>query len=616
MLKFIFLTLKLNYIFLILHKLYWFRIYHWIFFFLSNLFILPLKSQLLLTQNEFDRFGFGSPKFSQFVTIDTMNQMQINGMTRLAMCDLSINGIELFSKFDGGYALQFLPVFFSCDTNAKCYLNYVYESKKDYITKATLFTGTKNGFFQTYHQGSFKSFYWLIHPHLEINNGIYYSNKRQNVFEQKIVENSSFQNISGRIEFGIRNESSYLLFDSYLSFANLYKPLNLFDSVKIKHKFSDYNNLLSQIKFSNSFSDFIKISGNIFLKNFLRNHSSVIDSNIFSFDAYDKDFDIEEFNYGINSTIDYDTRLTNYPTKFILSYSQDLFLVNTSFLKFRSRIETENLQIGLEQHFDYSNKGKISLELLSKSRAMLYSSLDRLPQNVSFVNLSIINKYDFDSALVLTNSFSRKGIMPFVTYYYKIFDSYQGNLDIQPELWYTLDNELKITLNRRLKIVPSINFYLGQNVILFDQVSGKYLANGTSKGFQISISGKYQYNAIYFKFNGCYNYQLVSNDYLLFSNFLRMPRYVLDFNFYHDFDDLIELELNIKFQDGTFSLNPMTKEIERLASKYSVNLMLQKQYDNAFFTIIFRNLTNNYSETNFGIPDRGLNFLLGTGINF
>jgi len=608
--------LKLNFNFLFVHKSYLGIGNFWILFFLSNLFLLPAYSQLILIQNEFEKFGFITPKFIHFVTIDTMNQMQINGITRLAMQDLSINGIELFSKFDGGYALQFLPVFFSCDTNQICHLNSINKPKDEYLTKASLFTGNKNGFFQAYHRGRHRSFYWLIHPYLEINNGIYYSDKQHKVFEQKIVENSSFQNISGRVEFGIRNDYSYLLFDSYLSFANLYKPLNLMDSSKIKHKFGDYNNFLAQIKFSNTFSDFIKISGNIFLKNFLRNHSTVIDSNIFSFDIYNSDFEIEEFNYGINTKIDYDSKLAKNPTQFKLIYSQDLFLVNSNYLKSRSRTEAENLQIGLEQLFEYSNNGRLTIELISKSRAMLYSSLDKLPKNNSFLNLSIRNIYNFDSTIELKSSFSRIGIMPFVIYYYKIFDTYQSNLDIQPEIWYTFENEFKLKINERFNIVPSINIFYGQNVFLLDQFNKQYKANGTSKGFQLGISGKYYYNSVSLKFNGNYNYQVVSDDFLLFSNFLRMPRYNLDINFYHYFYEFLELELNIKIQDGLFSLNPTTKTISRLPSKYSVNLMLQKQYDNAFFTLIFRNLTNNYSESNFGIPDRGLGFLLGTGINF
>ena len=618
MLKFIFIALNLNIKVLIFFKSYRINPYFGVFIILHILLLMPAKSQLILIQNEFEKFGFQSLNSRKFITIDTLNQLQLNGISRLALQDLTINGIEIFSKFDGGYALQFLPVFLTCDTSEikMCKQNYASNTKNEYLTKAALFSGNKNGFFQAHHRGRYRSFSWLIHPYLEINNGIYYSDKQISFFEQKIVENSSYQNISGRIEFGISNTNSYLLFDSHLSFANLYKPINLLDSTKIKHKFSDYNNLLAQIKFSNPFTDFIKISGNIFLKNFYRNQSTEIDSNIFNFDIYKSDFEIEEFNYGINAKIDYDSRLIDNPTELKLSYSQDLFLVKSSYIKFRSRIEAENLQMGLMQRFDYSDKGKLTIELMSKSRALLYSSLGKLPKNVSFIDLSINNQYNFDSTTVLTNSFARKGIMPFVIYYYKIFEFYQSNLNIEPEMWYILNNEIKININRRLNIVPFINFYYCQNVILLDEVTKQYSANGNSKGLQIGITGEYQFPFISFKFNGWYNYQLVNDNNVLISNSLRTPRYNFDLNFNHNIFDFLEAEINFNFHDGVFSFNSTMNRIERLPPTYTINVMLQKQYDNSFFTVIFRNLTNKYSETNFGLPDRGISFLFGTGINF
>lgn len=545
-----------------------------------------------------------------------MNQMQVNGVTRLVSEQLRINGIELYSKFDGNYALQFLNVFFTCDSNEICKTNFQSKPIEEFQTRAALFSGSKNGFFQAYHRGRYRAFYWLVHPYLEINNGIYYSDKEQSFLDQKMVDNSSYQNISGRIEFGIKNERSFLLFDSHLSFANLYKPINLLDTIKIKHKFSNYNNLLTQIKFSNSFSEFLKLTGNIYLKNFLRDYSTMIDSTIFSFDIYNNEFEIEEFNYGINTIIEYDSRWLNKPTLISLSYSQDLFLVNSNYLKGRARIESENLKVGIEQTLDYSNKGHIKFSVNSIARAMLYSSLGDLPKNITAFDVEINNSYPIDSNFTITNSISRKAFFPFIGYYHNISEAYLSNLDLQNENWYQLNNELLLMINKNLNIKPFLNFYLGNNVIVFNPNSRRYINNGTSKGLEIGLAGQYRINNIIFKFDGCYNLQNVSENNILMSNFLRMPLYGLNINFYHNFYEFIETELNLKLLGGLHSINQINQNIEKIPSNYTLNLMIQKKYDNAFFTLILRNLTNRYNETNIGIPDRGISFLLGTAINF
>lgn len=545
-----------------------------------------------------------------------MNQMQVNGITRLVTEQLSINGIELFSKFDGNYALQFLTVFFNCDSIGSCNINTQSKPKEELQTKTALFSGSKNGFFQAYHRGHYRSFNWLLHPYLEINNGIYYSNKEHSFFNQKMVNNSSYQNISGRFEFGIKNENSFLLSDSYLSFANLYKPSNLLDTTKIKHKFGNYNNLLTQIKFSNSFSNFLKLTGNIFLKNFLRNYSTMVDSTIFSFDLYNSEFEIEEFNYGINSIIEYDTKLFNKPSLIKISYSQDLFLVNSNFLKARSRIESENLKIGIEQAIDYSSKGNLKFMIGSHSRAVLYSSLGKLPDNVTNLDIEIKNSFQPDSTYIINNSISRKAFFPFVGYYYNITESYLSNLELQPELWYNLNNEIKINLNQSFIIRPYFNAYYGKNIIVYDRNNTKFINNGISKGFEIGLAGLYQFEIFNIKFDGCYNFQKVTDKRILISNFLRMPPYGLNINLYHNFYELIEAELNFKLMGSIYSINPIEYNIENTPSNYTLNLMIQKQYDNSFFTLILRNITNRYYETNIGIPDRGISFLLGTVINF
>lgn len=616
MLNFVFNCLKLHFKIIFFNNSGRFVNLIWIILIISNFIPFASSSQLIIIQNEFCKFNFNTPKFDKNFIIDTLNQLQLNGTTRIISEQLKIDDIELFSKFDGNYALQFLPIFFNCDSNDICKTNFKTIPTDEFSTKAALFTGSKNGFFQGYHKGRYRTFSWLIHPYLEINNGIYYPDNEQTFLNQKLVANSSFQNISGRTEFGIQNEKSYLLFDSHISFANLYKPLNLLDSNKIKHKFDSYNNLLTQIKFSNTFSDFIRFTGRIYLKNFLRDYSTFVDSTIFSFDIYNNEFEVEEFNYGFNTIIDYDSRILNNPVQFNFSYSQDLFLVNSTFLKVRSRIESENLKVGISQKFDYSDNGVVNIAINSYSRALLYSSLGTLPPNLHTLNLELKNYLKIDSTLQLTNSIYRKYYLPLIGNYYSISENYLNNLNLQPELWYYFSNALDINFTKNLNIKSFINLYYGQDIIVLDKINSKYFNNGESKGAEVGIDGEYRYGIINFRINTYYNFQNVSNKEILVSNFLRMPKFTANINLNHLFYDFVELELNFKYLSGINSYNVQTHTIEMVKPNYLLNLLIQKQYDNAFFTLILRNLTNRYHETNIGIPDRGISFLLGTGINF
>ncbi len=608
--------MKLNFIIKLFFKSFCSIQLFWIISIISILFPFQCYTQLNLVQNEFNNYKFNSPNFQKYLIIDTMNQLQLNGTTRIISTQLTLNNIELYSKFDGNHALQFLPIFFNCDSNEICKTNLSIKTQGEFLTKAAFFTGSKNGFFQAFHKGRYKTIHWLVHPYLEISNGIYYPDENQSFLKQKVVSNSSFQNISGRTEFGIKNEKSYLLFDSYLSFANLYKPLNLLDSNMIKHKFGNYNNLLAQIKFSNTFSDFLKITGRIFLKNFLRDYSTMIDSTIFSFDSYNNEFEIEEFNYGFNSLIEYDSRITKHPVHINLSYTQDLFLVNSSYLKARSRIESENLNIGYSQLYDYSDRGNIQLSLNSSSRAILYSNLGKLPNNVITVNFEFKNNYQFDSTINLSSSFSRKHFLPFISHYYSISENYQNNLNIEPELWYYVGNTFNIKFNQNFNIKSILNLYYGHDIIILEKTSRKFSNSGVSKGLELGLTGEYKLESINFKFDGVYNFQNVNEKEILLSDFLRMPAFISNFNLNHIFYNFLELELNIKFTSGIYSYDPRNHNIEMISPDFLVNLLIQKQYDNAYFTLILRNLTNRYYETNIGIPDRGISFLLGTVINF
>lgn len=605
-------------------KSFYSRKYHWGIVNLSLLHIvaflilsiLTLHSQMTLIQNEFKTFQFDSPKLSNYFSTDSMNQLQYNGLTRLVAEEIKINNIELYSKFDGGYALQFLPVFFNYNSNEKENPKITINHKSESLTTAALFTGSKNGFFQAFNSGRYRSFYWLINPYFEINNGIYYPDGENSFLNQNLVQNSSFQNISGRTEFGIKNEHSFLLMDFYLSFANLYTPTNLLYNSKIMRKFDNYNNILSQIKFSNSFSDDLKIYGVIFLKNFLRKYSTIVDSTIFSFDTYNKEFEIEEFNYGINSIIEYNSGIIKNPLEIKFSYIQDLFLINNNYLKSRSRIESENLKFGLQQNLNYSEQNTLGIKIYFDMRAILYSSLGNLPKNLHTLNASIDNLYNIDTGLTLTNSISRKQFLPFVSYYFKISDNYNGNTELIPETWYSWNNSAKFTVSKDLNIITFLNFYLGQNLIIFENSSYKFINNGTCRGVEIGLNSELLYSQILIKFDGSYNYQQVSDNNILISNFLMVPRFKFNVNIHHNFNNLFDLELNFKFQDGLHSIHPLTKEIHKINSNYIVNLLLQKQYDNTFFTLILRNLTNRYYETNIGLPDRGISFLLGTSMKF
>lgn len=590
-------------------------------FFLKTVVIISLvfnystKSQIKSILNEFYTLKYFALPLNLNLTLDTLNQLKVNDVTRTVANNLIYDGVNFVSKFDGNYAMQFYGWLFLSDSSNSPTTR---QSKtKQYIESTiSLFSGTKNGFTQTYASGQYNSFFWSFNPHFEINNGTYYPDKDPNPLNQKLLTNSSHQNISNKFEFGFKNEQSSISSHTYFSFGNLFVPNSLLDTQKIINKFDKYNTIFTQIKFNNSFGNNLQIEGNIYLKNLQKDFSSTRDSSFLGTDVYDKEYQFEEFNYGINSRFTLQTQYFDAPSYIYFSYGQDLFLINNRILAGRNRVEAENLQIRAEQSLSIAPLYEFTIFAELKLENILYSSLGKLPNKHYAYNIELDNKILLNSNLKLINSIYKKSYFPYIQHYFTINNDVKGNIDLIPESWYYVSSKLSYDISNKINLSPQIKFFWGNNLINITKSPRQYSNDGYLRGLQLDLDGNLSHNnfIIIYKIN--YTYYDVNHYELICNNFLKINKLNLNLNFAYFWQDDFNIELNFKFHDGYHSINPLDHQVVKLNSYYLINLLLQKQYDIASFVLILRNITNNYYEHNIGIPNRGLNLLIGTTLRF
>lgn len=558
--------------------------------------------------------------FNSFFISDTLNQTRISSTSNDFYHNLTLNKIPLFSLFDGNYNFIFLKNYL-CENNNDANFNCdsLYLIKDTLISNVLLYSGNKNGMLNGFHLGKEKNFFWKFNPIFESSGGYYYSTaSKEKPLREEFLENSAYQNIGINAEFGFEGRKSKISLASSFNISKLYIPtnINVFNSVK-KH-FNDYNEYIIDVKFENSFENNITLNGNIFAKKLFRNLGSTIDSNVIKFGIYVTNFEIDEYSYGgnLNTTLPIFSSQKNTLVSFL--YEQNVFLYTNFSKYFRSRTESENIELSILQSFLLTDNFDINFEGKFKERAVLYSELGTLPGNSSSIDYKVTLNYNITNSQKFTFFFKKYNFFPFISQYYNLEEEQFGNHRLRDENWYlfcfSYDNRLD---NFNFKIELQSNF--GNNI--FNSAKNiKYstqdLVYEQIKNLSSAIELKYKLESLKIINNIAYFWKIDYSENTKINPNYKLPSFADKFLINYQFLYGISASININYF-GKFDIyDPKINKINGTENIFLLDFIMQKDFSNQYFFFALNNILNNYYELQSGIPEAGLNFQLGVKLNF
>jgi len=549
---------------------------------------------------------------------DSLNQLKLNSNVRTDIFEVKKDNIELYSLFDGNYNFRFIfPYLDSSNISNLYHQNRSNYDKLNYQTIVNLFSGTNNGNLRFDFRGNYKSFYWLLQPYFEISDGVLFPSDNNTVLNQKALTSSGYQNILNHTEFGIINSRSSLIFDFNLNISELYIPKNIYDISNIKYKFNDYNQFLAIIKFSNSFSEDMKIKGNVFFMDSFRDVSPSNDTsaNILKSSYL---FNLEEFYYGMNLITYYNLISSSNPITISLDYKQNLFLFDNYFVAGRQRIETEALDWKIEQQLEF-RKNLINAKVVYKSKAVLLSTLGNLPKNLNTFDVFFSNDHSINTKLTLNNAIKYTTFVPMVSYYYALSQNSIENLNLKPETWIESTNSIFYKLDTNFYYSLKVNFFLGKDIILqvFDDKDLCQYQNFAEKyGAEFGIDFNYSNQNFGIKWNANYTFQNFTKSQLSIAEGIRIPKFQTKLSYSQNIFNFMNFQIELEYINGISYYNSTKNMIETANLPILLNIILQKQFDNSLIFVILKNISNQYYEINYGLPESGLSINLGTIIKF
>ena len=548
---------------------------------------------------------------------DSINQFKLNSNVRSDLFNIEREKIELYSLFDGNYNLRFIQPYL--DTASIYHLYHQNKNTKNKFnqsTKINLFSGTNNGNLQFDFAGNYRSFYWLFQPYFDISDGVLYPDQNNTIFNQSLLRGSGYQNILNHLEFGIISSHSSLVFDLNFNISELYIPLSRFDTNTIHYKFNDYNQFLGIIKFSNTFSDDLKINGKVFLMDSFRDAKPSIDTNSVLLQS-DNSYNLEEFYYGLNLMIVYNLFFKDNPTKFGLNYRQNLFLFDNKFVGGRQRIETESLNWSFEQKYDYSNNNSIIAAGEYKSKAVLLSTFGDLPNHLYNLNLNILHNHIIKNNLKLTNLLKYNNFEPFMSNYYALNEHSIENLSLSPETWIELQNTLENQIDTNLFYKLKFDIFYGKDIILQvidNDIKLQYKNIANKFGVDIGLDFNYFNDNFGVRWQAALALQKINQVEVKIQNGLRTPKFQTKLSYSQNILNFMTFQADLEYLNGIPFFNKTKNMIEIAQIPILLSFILQKQFDNSYIFVILKNVSSQYYEINYGLPEKGLNITLGTKI--
>ncbi|GEM_PF-3019467 len=550
---------------------------------------------------------------------DSINQIKLNSNVRTDLFNIEKDNIELYSIFDGNYNFQFIAPYLDTFNTYSLYNHNINKRNIfNHTTKVNLSAGTNSGSLQFEFEGNYHNFYWLFQPYFDISDGVLFPEGNNTIFNQNLLRGSGYQNILNHLEFGVINSHSSLVFDLNLNISELYIPLSRFDTNSVRFKFNDYNQFLAIVKFSNTFSEDMKIRGKVFFMDSFRDTKPSNDTNSILIKSQNS-YNLEEFYYGMNLLVDYNLFFNDNPTIIGLKYKQNLFLFDNNFVGGRQRIETESLNWSLEQKYSYSDRNSIIAIAEYKSKAILLSTLGKLPQNIGDLNFGISHIHNSDKEYNLTNSFKYSTFDPLVSNYYALNVNSIDNLELIPEKWAELKNTFFHQIDTNLFYKLNLDFFYGKDIILQvidEDYNCKYSNIGDKFGAEIGIDFNYFNNNFGIRWQAGFALQNFNTAQMTIENGLRLPKFHTKFSYSQNIFNFITFQTDVEYLNGISYFHKAKNMIETANLPILLNIIFQKQFDNSYIFVILKNISNQYYEINYGLPERGLSITLGTKIIF
>jgi hypothetical protein len=559
---------------------------------------------------------------SMFLVLpDSLNQRVLTSLSNSSYEILSFDGIPAYSLFDGKYHFDFLKNIdlknsYSILDSARLSVNKLTDTSEN---KILLFSSNFNGLLSTNFYKQKKHLYYKIRTDFASSGGYYYSGKtEENDIDLIFLENSSFQNLGLNGSFGFFNKNSDISINLIYNKSKLYVPIRLMDTSKLSQHFNVYDSFYGYLKFDNFFSEKLHIFGNFFLRQMVRNYGASFDTVYIPIKLYNSKLEIDEYNYGANLFVDFNTFGLINPTRASAEYTQNIFLFSNEGNLDRVRTESENLGIKLHQKILYTDALYSIFSIGLKSRAILYSDFEVLPANKSTFEFKGVLNYSTRKSVFefLVCKFS---VFPFAAGYFTLQPSQIGNLDLKSENWLEFQFAFEEKFENNFSLELKSIFSKGTNVNYPTNVDSSrysYYSDGEITGLSSEFILKAEFFTVLCKAGSKLFFNLNESNKLSLSQPYRIPKYTQTLLLNKDFPFGLSVCLNATYQLGVTAFNFSKNRVETLSNYMTADLLInQKIFDQNLF-IAIRNLTNQYYELNYSVPEPGINFLLGLSLNF
>jgi hypothetical protein len=557
-----------------------------------------------------------------FLQPDSLNQIKLSSISNKSFHILQLDGIPLFSLFDGQYNYTFLKNFNLKNTGLN--FNTIKLSKpltKDSLSAdVILFSSNYNGLLQANIFKKKNSLYFRLNSSFESSGGYYYSNRtKENVVDLRFLENSAYQNIGIALSTGFLNNTSDISLNLLYNKSKLNVPIKLNDKSKFKQQFNVYDALLGYMKFENKFNDKIHLWGNFFFRKFVRDYGSSYDSTYIMFRQFNSKLEIDEYNYGGNLFMNYNLINPENPTFLHFNYSQNIFLFSNESDQDRVRTESENLSILLEQKVLLSENFDAVIGAKLNSRAILYTEFGEIPENKSILDYHANLNYHLEDSSMISFKYEKYSIFPLVGNYFELRPNQYENIELKSERWNDFSLSYSTNLFDIFNTKITAQYSQGSNInypLFIDTTHYKFSSDGNLKAFGGIFELKFEVFDVAFSSITRFSLQDFSEEKLKIVQAYRLPVFSEELMLSKEFDFGLSMNLKSNYRKGIKGFNFNEGRIRNFKDFFVMDLLINQKVFSENIFLAVRNLTNQYYEYNFLIPEPGINFLFGLSLSF
>jgi iron complex outermembrane receptor protein len=386
-------------------------------------------------------------------------------------------------------------------------------------------------------------------------------------------------------------------------------------------RYTEWNKLINNLMFSRTIGTNIRIKGNVFHESY----NNVLDS-------YDDDsFMSQEMKYAFRSTYDDhsfginligDVEFINTGiTRLSFAFKKDVHKEEGNFNSGFSRYEASVLSSGIEQDINLSQSISAVLGISYDLLTPIFADNSELRSKSYSLNYLAGISYRTSKSLSFNINASKKSRFPTLKEFYSETvgrDLANPNLTIEQsvnsEIGFTYSLKSNIIINSSLfysSIDDLINqVFLGEGMRQFQNIGKAEI-----KGLEIGLN----YNNENYNFNLAYTYLSAINLSENRESFKleNRPEHIL--SFFTDYNFLFGTQIRGEFLfiANKIGVDSDTRKFVKMDDYLLTNIKISHDYLNNYL-VYFRvnNLFNIYYESDYGYPQRGIEFIIGLKANF